>query len=237
MTMKASNLIRFFIVIVIVHITTYLFAGYFANQIFYKGLLHDASNIMAVYMRPENDPALWRHAMRWLFPGQLLRCLLFTIALLPFYKTLIDFSLRMRVLALFGVFCIFVNIASNAADPACIEGLIYVRPEFVKAVFWKAQPEYIIQSGLFALAVGMFMPLQTTFQESRRNLSWISSSIHSALASIAGMIGFCCAGLLAVRITGNAPSTTNLQTKWRNFTNYTAHLSIKGLFLQTQRRG
>ena len=103
------------------------------------------------------DPDQWRHVMTWQFPMLLVRGLLISLALLPFRSALISFPLRKRVFVLFLMSFVLLHLAAAAPSPSNLEGIIYMRPEFMGVgPFLLTQPEMILQSLLFALGTALW---------------------------------------------------------------------------------
>jgi hypothetical protein len=147
----------FVLKVTVVSTAAYLFAGSIAYQLLTKRFYVGDDPIFAGFLRSEADPILWRHVMTWQFPVLLARGLLISLALLPFRAALSSFALRTRVLSLLGLFFVLVHLAAAAPSPSNLEGIVYMRPEFIGiGPFLLTQPEMILQSLLFALGTGIW---------------------------------------------------------------------------------
>jgi hypothetical protein len=148
---------RFVLKVTVVSTVAYLVAGLFAYRLLTKRFYVGDDAIFAGFLRSEADPILWRHVMTWQFPVLVARGLLISLALLPFRAALSSFTLRARVLSLFGLFFVLLHMAAAAPSPSNLEGIVYMRPEFTGiGPFLLTQPEMIFQSLLFALGTGLW---------------------------------------------------------------------------------
>jgi hypothetical protein len=148
---------QFILKVTFVSTVAYLVAGLFAYQLITKRFYVGDDAIFAGFLRSEADPVLWRHVMTWQFPVLVARGLLISLALLPFRAALSSFTLRTRVLSLFGLFFVLLHMAAAAPSPSNLEGIVYMRPEFIDiGPFLLTQPEMVFQSLLFALGTGIW---------------------------------------------------------------------------------
>ena len=148
--MNTKKHIRFVLVIIMAHTFSYLLAGGFSYQLITKPLWEGENPLLAAYLRTPGNAELWNFAMLWQIPAQILRSLLLGLALLPLFNTLQEWNFTKRFLFLSSLFFVFTHIASAAPSPANIEGLVYMKPEFVKEGFFLMQVEMI----LYSLLVG-----------------------------------------------------------------------------------
>ncbi len=141
----------FVVKVTIVSMAAYLIAGAIAYQLLTKRLYIGEGAIFSGFLRSEADPTLWRHVMTWQFPVLFARGLLIALALLPFRAALSSFALPNRILTLFVLFFVLLHLAAAAPSPSNLEGIVYMRPEFIGVgPFLLTQPEMILQSLLFA---------------------------------------------------------------------------------------
>jgi hypothetical protein len=143
--------------VTVVSVATYLVAGFLAYALLTKRFYVGENAIFAGFLRSEADPALWRHVMTWQFPILFARGFLIALALLPFRETLSSFAPAKRVLTLFVLFFVLLHLAAAAPSPSNLEGIVYMRPEFIGvAPFLLTQPEMILQSLLFACGTSVW---------------------------------------------------------------------------------
>jgi hypothetical protein len=140
-----------------VHVLSYLVVGAFAYNLLTKAFYVGANPIFATFMRTEENPLLWRHAMAWQIPAQILRGLLIAIALYPFYDTLMGWTYQKRFLSIAAIYILIGCWASAAPAPGTIEGMVYLRPEITAAVHLAVQPEIIGQGLALGAAVAWWM--------------------------------------------------------------------------------
>jgi hypothetical protein len=152
-----KKFLAFAIKIIVAHTVTYLLVGAIAYQLLTKPLYEGPDPIFASFMRTPADPEVWRHAMIWFIPAQVLRGLLMALALYPFYDTLLAWSIRKRFFTLAGLYLIFGDWASAVAAPGTIDGLVYLRPEFTARTHLIVQPEILLQGAALAWWVARWM--------------------------------------------------------------------------------
>jgi hypothetical protein len=145
--------LRLALVFVGAHLAAYLVAGMIAIQFFYPGFWDGPTPLFQPFLRTMNEPELWSHAVLWQFPGQIARALLMALVLLPIAAKLQELTFGRRFLFLGGLLFFYTHLLAAAPSPANIEGFIYMRPEFVRAAFWRCQPEMV----LYALLAGFLM--------------------------------------------------------------------------------
>jgi hypothetical protein len=118
--------LRFVAWVTLTHVVTYLAVGTLAYALIYKGQM--GAGGLDPFLRHPNDPEEWRHVETWLIPAQLLRGLLFGVALAPFLKTLSAWSLGPRFLALLSLLLVFSVWSVTMPGPGSIEGWVYLKP-------------------------------------------------------------------------------------------------------------
>lgn len=150
---QSKEQIRFLIVVVLSHTFAYLVAGGFSYQLITKPMWEGPSPLLAAYLRTPGNPELWNFAMTWQIPAQLLRGLLLGLALLPLFETLKAWNWLKRFTFLAVLLFVFTHFASAAPSPANLEGLVYIKPEFVQLGFFAMQVEMV----LYSLLAGLFM--------------------------------------------------------------------------------
>jgi hypothetical protein len=132
----------------------YLISGGLAYQLITKQFYVGDNPVFAGFLRSEANPAEWAHVDAWLIPGLLLRGLLIAAVLLPFVETLKKIAFAKRVGILFALIFVLLHLAAAAPSPSNIEGLVYMKPQFIGVgSFLLTQPEMILQSLLFALGL------------------------------------------------------------------------------------
>ncbi len=141
-----KDYIRFVIVIIIAHTIAYLFAGGISYQFITKEFWEEPNSLLSAYLRTPVNVELWNYAMIWQIPGQLLRSLLIGLVLLPIHSSLKEWLVFKKFLFFSGLLFVLTHLSSAVPSPANIEGLVYMRPEFIQLGFIKMQPEMILYS-------------------------------------------------------------------------------------------
>jgi len=151
--MDLKRFLVFALKVIVAHVVTYFFAGALAYQLLTKQFYEGDNPIFSTFMRTPAEPDLWRQAMTWFIPGQILRGLLIAAALYPFFDTLKQWGFWRRALSIAGLYIVLGFWASAVAAPGTIDGLIYLRPEITLFAHLTVQPEIIGQG----LALGLWL--------------------------------------------------------------------------------
>lgn len=152
-----KQFVSFSLKTIVSHTVTYFIAGAIAYPLLTKPFYVGANPIFSAFWRTEADPVLWAHVTTWFIPAQLLRGLLLSFALFPFYNTLINWSYAKRFLVITGLYLVFGFWAAAVAAPGTIEGLVYMRPEVALLAHLKVQPEIIGQGIAFGAWLSAWM--------------------------------------------------------------------------------
>jgi hypothetical protein len=148
--------IRFVVVVILAHTIAYLVAGGIAYQLITKELWNGPDPLLSKYLRTPGNTELWNTAMVWQIPGQLLRAVFIGLILLPLFNSLQAWSALNRFLFFSGLLFVLTHLSAAAPSPANIEGLVYMRPEFIQQGFIKMQPEMILYSLVAGLIFSKF---------------------------------------------------------------------------------
>lgn len=134
----------------------YLFAGGIAYQLITKEFWEGESPLLSAYLRTPGNSELWNYAMVWQIPGQLLRAFFIGLVMLPLHSYLKEWSTLKIFLFFSSLLFVLTHLSSAAPSPANIEGLIYMRPEFIHLGFLIMQPEMILYSIVAGLIFAKF---------------------------------------------------------------------------------
>jgi hypothetical protein len=148
--------IRFVIVIILSHTIAYLFSGGIAYQFITKPFWEGPDPLLSSYLRTPGNAALWNFAMIWQIPGQLLRALLIGLVLLPLQNVLKEWSGTRKFLFFSALLFVLTHLSAAAPSPANIEGLVYMKPEYIELAFIRMQPEMILYSIMAGLIFSRF---------------------------------------------------------------------------------
>lgn len=141
--------IKFTLVFFVIHLVCYLIAGVIDLQ-FAKRLYAGKHRLFQSFFRDMDDKEESWKITKLLVPSQLLRAILMSVVLYPVLPLLSDLSFPMQFLFMGGLMFVYADFASAIPFSNTIEGLVYLKKEFVrKRVFWTIQLEAIIYSVLF----------------------------------------------------------------------------------------
>ncbi|MFQ5772650.1 MAG: hypothetical protein ACE5HX_19090 [bacterium] len=143
--------------VMVAHVISYFFVGLIAYQLFTKQFYEGISPLFSAFMRTPSEPELWRHAMIWFIPGQVLRGGLIAAVLYPFFGTLRSWNFMRRFLSIAGLYLVLGFWAATVAAPGTIDGMIYLRPEITLYAHLMVQPEIVIQGLVLAAWLALWM--------------------------------------------------------------------------------
>jgi hypothetical protein len=155
--MSFKRFLSFAAKVSVAHVVSYLVVGAAAYQLLTKPFYEGAQPVFASFMRTPAEPELWKHAMIWLIPGQVLRGVLIAAVLYPFFETLARWSWRKRFLSISGLYLVLGFWASAVAAPGTIDGVIYLRPEITPYAHLMVQPEIVVQGLILGAWVARWM--------------------------------------------------------------------------------
>ncbi len=110
------------------------------------------------FFRDMEDEQESNRIAKLLFPSQLIRSLLMSVVLYPVLPFLKELSFFLQFAFMAGLVFVYADFSSAIPFSNTIEGLVYLKKEFVqKKVFWTIQLEAIIYSLLFGLLSALFL--------------------------------------------------------------------------------
>ena len=124
--LRFRNYFRFVGVVTLAHVITYIAMGTLTYYFIYKSAIDLGG--FDQYMRKPDNPEEWQHVETWLIPAQVLRGLLFGLALCPFLRTLCAWRFRIRFGVLLGLLLVFSVWSVTMPGSGSIEGWLYLRP-------------------------------------------------------------------------------------------------------------
>lgn len=143
--------VRFSLLFFVVHTLVYYVAG-FINYQFSHRLYGGRDQLYQSFLRNMSDKAEAASVNKKLIPAQFVRALLMSVVLYPVLGTLAELSFWMRFAFMGGLMFVYADFCSAIPFSNTIEGLVYMKKEFVqKKVFWLIQSEAIIYGILFGL--------------------------------------------------------------------------------------
>ena len=149
-----KSVITFVLKCTLVYAVAYLVVGGLAYQFVTKQFYVGENPIFSEFLRSESNAVEWAHVNRWMIPILLLRGVLISAVLLPFIETLKQMRPVKRIGILFVMMFVLIHFAAAAPSPSNLEGLVYMKPQFVGITpFLLTQPEMIFQCLLFAFGL------------------------------------------------------------------------------------
>jgi uncharacterized membrane protein YvlD (DUF360 family) len=143
--------IQFTAIFFAIHFGCYVIAGVVDLQ-FAKKVYSGKDRLFKGFFRDMDDKRESRRISKWLIGSQLVRAILMSMVLYPVLPYLYDLSFAMQFLIMGGLMFIYADFASAIPFSNTIEGLVYLKKEFVtQRVFWTIQFEAILYSVLFGL--------------------------------------------------------------------------------------
>jgi hypothetical protein len=132
-----------------VHVAAYVIAGVL-TQLWSKDIYHGSGALLHPVLRDVSEDAERRRQGKLMVPAQLVRALMMSIVLYPLLDPLSGLSYPARFVVLGGLMFVYADVASASPFPNTIEGLVYLREQFVTvSAFWRLQSEAVIYSLLF----------------------------------------------------------------------------------------
>lgn len=149
--------IKFSLLFFVIHTITYYIAG-IINLQFSRRLYGGRDQLYQSFLRNMSDPKEVIGVNKKIIPVQLIRALLMSVVLYPVIGFLGELSFGLRFLFMGGLMFVYADFCSAIPFSNTLEGLIYMKPEFVKPrVFWIIQMEAIIYSVIFGLAASWLL--------------------------------------------------------------------------------
>ena len=149
--------IKFSLLFFVVHTITYYIAGIINFQ-FSKRLYGGRDQLFQPFLRNMSDLKEVKTVNKKIIPVQLIRAILMSVVLYPVIGFLGDLSFGLRFLFMGGIMFVYADFCSAIPFSNTLEGLIYMKPEFVKPrVFWTIQMEAIIYGVIFGLAASWLL--------------------------------------------------------------------------------
>ena len=149
--------VKFTALFFVIHTIAYYCAG-IINYQFSKKLYGGRDQLYKSFLRNMSDPSEALNVNKKIIPVQLVRAILMSVVLYPVLGGLGELSFGMRFLFLGGLMFVYADFCSAIPFSNTLEGLIYMKPEFVKRkVFWTIQMEAVIYSVLFGLAASWLL--------------------------------------------------------------------------------
>jgi len=149
--------IKFSLIFFLIHLACYIIAGIIDLQLakkMYKG----KNRLYKSFLRDTDNIKESTRIAKLMIPSQLIRALLMSVVLYPILPYLIQLPFWTQFIFMAGLMFIYADFASAIPFSNTIEGIIYLKKEFVeKKVFWTIQLEAMIYSIMFGLLSALFL--------------------------------------------------------------------------------
>jgi hypothetical protein len=116
--MNFKQFFNFAVKVTVAHVVSYLVVGAAAYQLLTRQFYEGSNPVFSAFMRTHAQPELWKHAMTWFIPGQIVRGLLIAAVLYPFFDTLKSWSWVKRFWTIAGLYLVLGYWASAVAAPS-----------------------------------------------------------------------------------------------------------------------
>lgn len=143
--------LKFSLVFFAIHLFCYIVAGIIDFQLA-KRVYCGKDRLFHSFFRDMDNKEEGMRIARLMVPAQLVRAVLMSMVLYPVWPYLVTISFGMQFVFMGALMFVYADFASAIPFSNTIEGLVYLKKEFVeKRVFWTIQLEAIIYSVLFGL--------------------------------------------------------------------------------------
>jgi len=133
------------------HLICYVIAGIIDLKLAGKIYL-GKDRLYKSFFRNMEDEKESRRIAKMLIPSQLIRAVLMSLVLYPILPFLSELSFAMQFVFMSSLMFVYADFASAIPFSNTIEGLVYLKKEFVKKrVFWTIQLEAMLYSLMFGL--------------------------------------------------------------------------------------
>lgn len=149
--------LKFSLIFFVIHFVCYIVAGIIDLQLakkIYKG----KNRLYKSFFRNMEDKNESFRISKLLFPSQLIRALLLSAVLYPVLPYLVQLPFEIQFIFIASLMFVYADFASAIPFSNTIEGILYLKKEFVRRkIFWTIQLEAIIYSLLFGLLSAFFL--------------------------------------------------------------------------------
>ena len=143
--------IYFSLLFFIVHLVCYVIAGVIDLQLA-KKIYSGKNRLYKSFFRNMEDEVESKRIAKLLIPSQLIRAIFMSLVLYPILPFLKSLTFEMQFVFMASLMFVYADFASAIPFSNTIEGIVYLKKEFVKKrVFWTIQLEAILYSIMFGL--------------------------------------------------------------------------------------
>ena len=143
--------IIFSLLFFVIHFVCYTLAGIIDLQLA-KKMYSGKNRLYKSFFRDMDDKKESLRIAKLMIPSQFIRAILMSLVLYPVLPFLEGLSFGMQFIFMASLMFVYADFASAIPFSNTIEGLVYLKKEFVeKRVFWTIQLEAILYSLMFGL--------------------------------------------------------------------------------------
>ncbi|MCC5815362.1 MAG: hypothetical protein JJT78_11445 [Leptospira sp.] len=135
---------------VLVFLITYLIFGTFF-YIFITSKYYGIEGAFSAFLVGEGDRELWDLARSLMIPFQIIRGILLSTVLYPFYDQILTFTYKKRMLVIWGYITIVAGVASGLPAPGNLEGILFMKPVITLGIHFEIFCELLLQGFAFSL--------------------------------------------------------------------------------------
>ena len=143
--------VYFSLLFFLIHLVCYVIAGVIDLQLA-KRIYSGKNRIFKLFFRNMEDDKESNRIAKLLIPSQLIRAILMSLVLYPILPFLKELSFETQFIFMASLMFVYADFASAIPFSNTIEGIVYLKKEFVRqSVFWTIQLEAILYSLMFGL--------------------------------------------------------------------------------------
>lgn len=143
--------IIFSLLFFVIHFVCYTLAGIIDLQLA-KRMYSGKNRLYKSFFRDMEDKKESQRISKLMIPSQFIRAILMSLVLYPILPFLESMPFGMQVIFMTSLMFVYADFASAIPFSNTIEGLVYLKKEFVeRRVFWTIQLEAILYSLMFGL--------------------------------------------------------------------------------------
>ncbi len=149
--------LQFSLLFFLFHFISYIIAGVIDLRLA-KKMYVGKDRLYKAFFRNMDDKRESMRIAKLLIPSQFIRAILMSLVLYPILPYLSQLSFELKFIFMASLMFIYADFSSAIPFSNTIEGIVYLKKEFVKRnVFWTIQLEAIIYSIIFGLLSALFL--------------------------------------------------------------------------------
>lgn len=142
---------------IVTHIVAYMVAGVVTLRLFYRPFHGGKDALYGAFLRNTEDPAEKKRLGRVLLPIQVVRGLLMSVVLYPALGFLGGLPSWLQFAFLGGLMFVYTDLCAAVPFSNTLEGIAYMKPQFIERAFLKTQVESVLYSAVMGLGAALFL--------------------------------------------------------------------------------